>query len=206
VALNWGKRLCPAIIQAFFPGMEGGTALAEALFGDYNPGGKLTCTFAKTSGQLPMNFPTKPGANDEPSGKGRVNVEGVLWPFGFGLSYTEFAYSDLKMTPDRTSGTNTISVSFKLTNTGSRSGDEIPQLYVHQEVSSVTTYQERLCNFDRIHLQPGESKLVQLTIAPECLEIWNQQMVRLVEPGKFKVLVGSSSTNIRLKGEFEITK
>ena len=205
VTLNWANRVCPAILQAFLPGMEGGHAIVETLFGDYNPGGKLTCTFPKTTGQLEMNFPAKPAANVEPTGKGRVNVAGLLWPFGFGLSYTEFAYSDLSVTPRQQTPAGDITVTFKIKNTGDRAGDEIPQLYTHQQVSSVTVWDERLCGFDRIHLEPGEAKTISMVIHPECLAIWNQQMKRVVEPGKFKVLVGASSTDLRLKGEFEIT-
>jgi len=205
VALNWVNRLCPAIIQAFFPGMFGGDALADALFGDYNPGGKLTCTFPKSAGQLPMNFPAKPAANDEPTNADRVNIAGLLWPFGHGLSYTTFGYSDLKLQPERQSTNGNITATFKLTNIGAREGDEIPQLYIRQEVSSVTTWEKRLCGFDRVHLQPGESKVVTLTIAPENLAIWNREMKRIVEPGMFKVMVGASSADIRLHGEFEIT-
>lgn len=204
VTLNWANRLCPAIVQAFFPGMEGGHAIAETLFGDYNPGGKLTCTFPKTVGQIQMNFPSKPAANDEPTGTNRVNVAGLLWPFGFGLSYTTFKYSNLEIEPQQRTANGDVTVSFALTNTGSRAGDEIPQLYVNQEVSSVTTWEKRLCGFDRIHLEPGEGKTITMAIAPECLAIWNQEMQRVVEPGKFKVMVGASSADIRLTGEFEI--
>jgi beta-glucosidase len=204
VTLNWANRLCPAILQAFFPGMEGGHAIVETLFGDYNPGGKLTSTFPKTVGQLEMNFPAKPGANDEPTVPGRVNVAGLLWPFGYGLSYTTFKYSDLEIEPHQQTTNGNVTVSFKLTNTGSRAGDEIPQLYVNQEVSSVTTWRKRLCGFDRIHLEPDESKVITMMITPECLAIWNQQMKRVVELGKFKVMVGASSADIRLTGEFEM--
>ena len=204
VALNWSNRLCPAIVQAFLPGMEGGHALAEVLFGDYNPGGKLTCTFPKTTGQVELNFPTKPAANDEPTDKNRVNVAGVLWPFGYGLSYTTFEYSGLAIEPSKQVSTGSVTVRFKLTNIGSRAGDEIPQLYVRDEVSSVTTWEKRLCGFERVHLNPGESKIITFTIAPECLMLWNREMNRVVEPGMFKVVVGSSSADIRLTGEFEI--
>lgn len=204
VALNWANRLCPAILQAFFPGMEGGPAIVETIFGDYNPGGKLTCTFPKTAGQLEMNFPTKPAANDEPTSPNRVNVAGVLWPFGHGLSYTTFRYENLHVAPERQSPDGNITVTFHLTNTGSRGGDEVPQLYINQEVSSVTTWEKRLCGFDRIHLEPGASRTVTFTIAPELIAIWNPQMKRGVEPGKFKVMVGASSADIRLNGEFKI--
>jgi beta-glucosidase len=204
VALNWANRLCPAILQSFFPGMAGGTAIVETLFGDYNPGGKLTCTFPKTAGQLQMNFPAKPGANAEPTGADRVNVSGLLWPFGHGLSYTTFKYGGLKISPESSVTNGFITVSFDLTNTGTRAGDEIPQLYVNQVVSSVTTWEKRLCGFDRIHLEPGERKTVTMTIAPECLAIWNLEMKRVVEPGDFKVMIGASSADIRLTGKFEM--
>ncbi|HWC60109.1 MAG TPA: glycoside hydrolase family 3 C-terminal domain-containing protein, partial [Verrucomicrobiae bacterium] len=204
VALNWANRVCPSIIQAFFPGMFGGDALVDALFGDYNPGGKLTCSFPKTTGQLEINFPTKPAANDEPKNPDRVNVAGLLWPFGHGLSYTQFKYSDLAVSPQTQSPDGNVQVNFKLTNVGARAGDEVPQLYIHQEVSSVTTWEKRLCGFDRVHLEANESKLVTMTITPECLAIWNREMKRVVEPGAFKVMVGSSSTDIRLTGEFQM--
>jgi beta-glucosidase len=204
VALNWANRLCPAIIQSFFPGMFGGDALADVLFGDYNPGGKLTCTFPKTAGQLEINFPTKPSANNEPQNRDRVNVAGLLWPFGYGLSYTTFGYENLTVQPAAPSPHGNIEISFRLTNTGSREGDEVPQLYVNQEVSSVTTWEKRLCGFERVHLKPQESKIVHLTITPECLAIWNREMQRVVEPGKFKVMIGASSTDIRLNGQFTI--
>ena len=186
--------------------MEGGPAIVETLFGDYNPGGKLSCTFPKTVGQLPMNFPAKPSANSEPTGPRRVNVAGLLWPFGHGLSYTTFRYEDLVIEPERLAPGGSVTVRFKLTNTGPREGDEVPQLYVNQEVSSVTTWEKRLCGFDRIHLKPGESRRVTMVIAPECLSLWNKQMKRVIEPGKFKVMAGASSADIRLTGEFEFAR
>jgi beta-glucosidase len=186
--------------------MEGGHAIVETVFGDYNPGGKLTCTFPKSAGQLEMNFPAKPAANVEPTGKARVNVAGVLWPFGHGLSYTTFKYSDLSLTPKQTTNGASVTVSFKLTNTGSRAGDEIAQLYVNDVVSSVTTWEKRLCGFERVTLQPGETRTVTLAIAPECLALWNEAMQRVVEPGEFKVMVGASSEDIRLTGKFEMVE
>lgn len=205
VALNWANRLCPVILQAFSPGEFGGPAIVEALFGDYNPGGKLTCTFPKTTGQIELNFPSKPAANVEPTGKSRVNVAGVLWPFGHGLSYTKFKYSDLAITPARQTNGGPVTVRFQVANTGARAGDEIPQLYVNDLVSSVTTWEKRLAGFERIHLEPGESKAVSFVIQPENLDLWNEQMRRVVEPGGFAVMVGASSTDLRLRGKFEIT-
>jgi beta-glucosidase len=202
-ALNWANKLCPAILQAFFPGMEGGTAIVETIFGDYNPGGKLTCTVPKTTGQLQLNFPAKPAANFEAKG---VSVNGVLWSFGDGLSYTKFDYRNLAITPKQQTAAGKISVSFDVTNTGDREGDEIPQMYLRQLVSSVTTYEQNLRGFERIHLKPGETKTVTFTIEPDFLAIWNLEMKRVVEPGKFEVQIGASSKDIRLKGGLEITK
>lgn len=205
VALNWADRVSPAIIQAFFPGVFGGDALADTLFGDYTPGGKLACTIPKTSGQLPLNIPTKPEANFEPSKPDRVNVAGVLWPFGFGLSYTSFEYRDLKVEPETSATNQNVTISFTVANTGGWAGDEIPQLYVRQKISSVTTWEKRLCGFERIHLEPCRSKTVTMTITPDELAILNREMQRVVEPVEFKVMVGASSANIQLEGEFSKT-
>lgn len=202
-ALNWADKLCPAILQAFFPGMEGGTAIVEAIFGDYNPGGKLTCTVPKTTGQLQLNFPAKPAANTEAKG---VSVTGLLWPFGHGLSYTRFDYQNLVITPKRQAADGKLTVTFDVTNTGDREGDEVPQMYLRQRVSSVTTYEQNLRGFDRIHLKPGETRTVTFTIEPDFLAIWNLEMKRVVEPGQFDVQIGASSKDIRLKGRFEIVK
>jgi beta-glucosidase len=184
--------------------MFGGNAIADVIFGDYNPGGKLTCNFPKSTGQLPMNFLAKPAANDEPTSDKRVNVAGLLWPFGYGLSYTKFEYSKLEIEPRKQTAGKNLTVKFFVTNTGSREGDEIPELYVHQDVGSVTTWDKRLCGFERIHLKPRESKMVTLNITPECLAILNQKDERVIEAGKFDVMVAASSDDIRLAGEFEI--
>jgi beta-glucosidase len=200
VALNVANRYARAIVQAFLPGMFGGEALVDVLFGDYNPGGKLPCTFPKTSGQLELNFPTKPGANVEQSGAKRISVTGVLWPFGYGLSYTEFRYVNLKISPGRN-----IAISFDVTNTGKREGDEVPQLYVRQLVSSTITWEQALRGFERVHLKPGETKTVSLTLDPALMAIWNVEMKHVVEPGKYEAQIGASSADIRLKGEFELT-
>lgn len=202
--INWANRLCPAILQAFFPGMDGGTAIVDTLFGDYNPGGKLTCTFPKTVGQLEMNFPSKPAANVEPTSASRVNVAGLLWPFGHGLSYTTFKYSNLKLSPARQTPDGNVTVSFDVTNTGARAGDDIPQLYVRDEVSSVTTYELNLRGFERVHLKPGETRTLTFTLTPEFLALWNAEMKRVVEPGTFKVMIGASSADLRLEDRFEI--
>jgi beta-glucosidase len=207
IALNEANRDCPAIVQAFLPGMYGGDAIADVLFGDYNPGGKISATFLKTAGQTEMNFPTKPGANADRNGRGpQLSVTGELWPFGFGLSYTTFQYSNLRVSPAETSAAGKVTVTFEVSNTGKREGDEIPQLYVHQVVGSVTPWDQELRGFDRIHLKPGETKTVSLPVETDWLAVWNAAMQRVVEPGKYEVQVGASSADIRLRGTLEVVK
>ncbi|MVN20462.1 glycoside hydrolase family 3 C-terminal domain-containing protein [Mucilaginibacter arboris] len=202
ITINWIDKNVDGIIYAGYPGMQGGTALADVLFGDYNPGGKLTLTFPKSVGQLPFNFPTKP--NSETDEGELAKIKGLLYPFGFGLSYTTFSYSDLKITPEIQNLAGNVTVSFKITNTGKVAGDEIPQLYIRDVLSTVTTYEKVLRGFDRISLKPGETKEVSFTIVPDDLKLYNRKMEHVVEPGDFNVMIGSSSSDIRLKGKFEM--
>jgi beta-glucosidase len=209
MSINWVNKYVPGIIEAWFPGAQGGTAIADVLFGDYNPGGKLTVTFPKTVGQIPYNFPTKPNAQWEGE---KTRVNGALYFFGHGLSYTTFAYSNLTIHPQVVSAArapvfsndSSIIVTCQITNTGSREGDEVVQLYTHELVTSVTTYEKNLRGFERIHLKPTESKRVSFTLRAEDLALWDRQMQYVVEPGKFKVMIGSGSEDIRLNGQFEI--
>lgn len=203
LSINWVDKFVPAIVEAWFPGAQGGTAIADILFGDYNPSGKLTVTFPRTVGQIPYNFPTKPNAQWEGE-KSRVN--GALYYFGHGLSYTSFEYNNLKISPLKQRPDGNITVSLDVRNTGARAGDEIVQLYTRDVVSSVTTYEKNLRGFERVHVKPGETKTVTFTLRPEDLSLWDRSMRFVVEPGMFKVMVGSSSEDIRLKGEFEITR
>jgi len=203
LSINWIDKYVPAVIEGWFPGASGGTAIAEALFGDLNPSGKLTVTFPKTAGQIPVNFPTKPNAQWEGE-KSRVN--GALYYFGHGLSYTTFAYSNLKISPEQQKANAEVTVSVDIQNTGSRDGTEIVQLYTRDVVSSVTTYEKNLRGFERVSLKPGETKTVRFVLTPADLSLWNPQMRFVVEPGKFKVMIGSSSEDIRLNGEFEIVR
>jgi beta-glucosidase len=210
LTINWANRFVPAILEAWFPGPSGGRAVAEALFGLYNPGGKLTMTFPKTTGQLEMNFPFKPGSHasqstrEDPNGYGKTSVNGPLFPFGYGLSYTTFTYSDLVVTPEISAPQGSIKISVDITNSGSRKGDEVVQLYVKDLVSSVTTYDSQLRGFERITLLPGEKKTVTFTLGPKDLMLLDRNMNWVVEPGEFEALIGSSSTDIRLKKKFTI--
>ena len=208
LTVNWIAKRVPAVIEAMFPGEFGGQAIAEALFGDYNPGGKLSFTMPKSVGQLPFNFPSKPGAQaDEvrggPNGK-PTQVNGVLYPFGHGLSYTTFTYANLQISPAAQTRGGTIRVSVDVTNSGPVAGDEVVQLYLRDVLSSVTTYDQVLRGFQRIPLKAGETRTVTFTLGPEDLQLFNAQQRWVVEPGTFEVQVGSSSADIRLKGRFDI--
>jgi beta-glucosidase len=203
LSINWVSRNVSGIVEAWFPGAQGGTAIADVLFGDYNPSGKLTVTFPRTVGQIPYNFPTKPNAQWEGE---RSRVNGALYYFGHGLSYTTFAYSDLVINPSRQSSRGNITVSLNIKNSGAREGDEVVQLYTRDLVSSVTTYEKNLRGFERVHLTPGESKNVTFTLTPDDLALWDRNMRFVVEPGMFRVMIGSSSEDIRLTGEFEIIR
>ncbi|WP_282124541.1 glycoside hydrolase family 3 N-terminal domain-containing protein [Algibacter mikhailovii] len=211
LTINWENKYLPAILEAWFPSTAAGDVIAETLFGDYNPGGKLSVTFPKTVGQIPLNFPFKPGSQAGqpgagPNGYGNTRVLGPLFPFGYGLSYTSFEYSDLVVKQKTPYSQSDIEVSFKVKNTGKRAGDEIVQLYVKDYVSSVTTYESQLRGFDRIHLLPNQTKTVKLVIHPEDLEILDKNMNWTVEPGKFNISVGSSSVDIKLTQDIEILK
>jgi beta-glucosidase len=200
VSINWVNKYVPGILEAWFPGAQGGTAIADVLFGDYNPGGKLTMTFPKTVGQIPFNFPTKPNAQWEGE---KTRVNGALYYFGYGLSYTTFAYSNLKLTPSKPKTTENVTLSLDVQNTGTRAGDEVVQLYTRDLVSSVTTYEKNLRGFERVSLQPGEKKTLTFTLTPADLSLWDRSMHFVEEPGVFRVMIGSSSEDIRLNGEFE---
>ena len=199
-SINWAAAHIPAIIHGWFPGEFCGQAVAETLFGDNNPGGRLAVTFPKSVGQIPFAFPFKPGS-DESS---QTSVWGALYPFGHGLSYTTFAYSDLTVTPEEQAPEGNVSVSCLVTNTGERVGDEVVQLYINDVVSSVTTYTKVLRGFERIRLEPGESRTVSFTLTPQDLGLWDADMHFTVEPGRFDVMVGASSADIRLQGSFQI--
>jgi beta-glucosidase len=136
--------------------------------------------------------------------KGDANVSGFIYPFGYGLSYTEFSYSDLKVNTAKYKSTGEVSVSFKIKNTGKAAGDEIAQLYIHDEVSSVTTYVRKLRGFERVSLQPGEEKEVTLVMPHEAFSLWNRDMKRVVEPGWFNVMIGASSEDIRLQQRIQL--
>lgn len=202
MTINWINKYVKGIIYAGYPGVQGGTAIADVLFGDYNPGGKLTLTFPKSVGQLPLHFPSKPSAQSD-AGEG-AKIKGLLYPFGFGLSYTEFAYKNLQVSPEKQQLDGNVSVSVDVTNTGKQGGDDVVQLYTRDLVSSVTTFEKNLRGFQRVHLDPGQTKTVHFTIVADDLMLWNRKMEHVVEPGLFKVMIGRSSEDIVLEKKFEM--
>jgi len=198
---KWIDRV-NAVVEAWYPGEEGGNAIADVLFGDYNPGGKLPITFPKTVGQLPLYY------NPKPSGRvyDYVDLRGIqyLFPFGYGLSYTTFEYSNLRISPDKISPEGCVKIQVDVKNTGRYKGDEVVQLYIHDAIASVARPLKELKGFKRITLEPGEQKTVEFTLGPEELSFYDVNMNLTVEPGLFEVMIGSSSEDIRLKGTFEV--
>jgi beta-glucosidase len=192
-SINFIAANVPAILDGWYLGQEGGTALADVLFGDYNPAGRLPITVPRSVGQLPDYYYSKPTAK-----RGYLFADkSPLFPFGFGLSYTTFKYSNLRMARASITPTGTTSVSVDVTNTGTRAGDEVVQMYIRDDVSSVTRPVKELRGFERISLKPGETKTVSFTIGPEALQFYNREMKRVVEPGTFTVMVGPNSADVQ---------
>lgn len=187
-----------AVVQAWYPGEMGGAAVADVLFGDVSPGGRLPITFPMSEGQLPLHY------NHKPTGRGDdyLDLNGMpLFPFGFGLSYTTFAYSDLRITPGQMTASGTATVTCTVRNTGTRVGDEVVQLYIRDVLGSVARPVMELKGFRRVRLAPGESRDVTFTLEPRHLRMLDADRRWIVEPGVFRVMVGASSEDIRLRGE-----
>lgn len=210
LSVNWAKANADALLEAWYPGSHGGTALAEIILGDYCPSGKLTVTFPKTVGQIPFNFPYKPfsqvDGNSKPGTNGNQSrINGSLYDFGYGLSYTTFEYGDLNISKKKILPTESITISFTVTNTGSCKGDEIVQLYFTDKLSSVTVYEKQLRGFERVSLEPGETKTVTMTLKAEDLALLDKDMNSVVEPGEFDLFISASSTDVRLKDTIIVT-
>ncbi len=197
---NWINEV-PAIIESWYPGEEGGTAVAKTLFGDVNPGGKLPVSMPKVMGQVPLKYYHLP-MQEKTEGTTIASYLGIgdkpQFPFGHGLSYTSFKYKNLRLSKKEINPDQTVDIAVDVTNTGERSGDEIVQLYIHDEVASVAQPVKELKAFKRITLDPGDTKTVSLSLTPEKLKIWSINDQWEVEPGSFKILVGRSSEDIRL--------
>ena len=191
LSINYIAEHVPAILEGWYLGQEGGTAAAEVLFGDVNPGGKLPITFPRSVGQLPDYYNHKPSMNRSYMFTSRR----PLYPFGFGLSYTMFRFDNLRVEPVQIRSAGTATVSVEVTNTGSRAGDEVVQMYVHQRVASVTRPVMQLRGFRRVTLQPGATTTVSFTISPDDLSLLGANMQRVVEPGVFDIMLGTDSAH-----------
>ncbi|EHQ27557.1 glycoside hydrolase family 3 N-terminal domain-containing protein [Mucilaginibacter paludis] len=210
---NWTADHVPAILFTWWLGVEGGNAMADVLFGDYNPSAKLPITFPRSEGQIPVYYASKN------TGRPLVDVNDVAYKsayidelntprfaFGYGLSYTHFKYSDLKLSSKKINNTQTITCSFTITNSGKYTGEEVVQLYLRNRVASVTRPVKELKDFKKIKLMPSESKTVSFVIDKQKLCFYNQSMQWGTEPGMFDVMIGSASNDIRLSDDFELLK
>jgi len=203
--IPWIAEHIPAIVEAWLPGEEGGEAVADVLFGDYNPGGKLPITFPRAVGQVPTFYSHKPSGGRSFLYGDYVSLSAKpLFPFGYGLSYTQFEFDNLQITPNQVGAEGKVQISVDVKNVGERKGDEVVQLYVHDVLSSVTRPVKELKGFKRITLEPGEKKTVIFTLSVSQLGFYNRNMEFVVEPGTIEVMIGSSSEDIRLTGEFDI--
>ena len=192
LAINYVAANVPAILEGFYLGEETGTAVADVLFGDHNPGGKLPVSFPRSVGQLPIYYNRKPSAR-----RGYLfSTTEPLFPFGFGLSYTTFKYANLRLNNSEILTTGETAVSVDVTNSGPRRGDEVVQLYIRDEVSSVTRPVKELKGFQRITLSPGETRRVTFAITPDELRFYDRAMKRVVEPGGFQIMVGGNSVDL----------
>lgn len=199
MSINWIDKYIDGIIYAGYPGVKGGIAVADILAGDYNPSGKLTLTWPKSVGQIPMNFPTKPNAQTDRGENAKI--KGLLYPFGHGLSYTTFKYDKMSI-DNRLKSEDKVIVKVSITNTGKMEGDEVVQLYTRDVGSSVTTYEKNLRGFERVSLKPGETKEITFVIPGDDFKLWNREMKHVIEPGEFKIMIGSSSENIKVTDSF----
>ncbi|QNL48414.1 glycoside hydrolase family 3 C-terminal domain-containing protein [Olivibacter sp. SDN3] len=198
--LNWAQEHIPAIIDAWYPGQEGGHAIADVLFGDYNPAGRLSVSVPKAIGQLPIYYNYR-----SPSRHDYVEVNAKpLYSFGYGLSYTSFTYSDLSYEMQYDEGQPVVKIQFTLKNTGEYDGDEVIQLYVRDEVGSTVTPIIQLKDFKRIHLNKGEENKIYFELTANDLKLMNSEMKWVAEKGKFKLLIGSASDDIKLSADFEL--
>ena len=207
LSTRWIASHVPAIVEAWRPGERGGEAVADVLFGDYNPSGRLAITIPRHVGQLPAYYNYKPGKDYwiRREKRGYVDMPATpLYPFGFGLSYTQYKYSNLRIEPPQIHRAGTSRVSVDVTNVGDRTGTETVQLYVHETTAPVAIPIKQLRGFQRVELNPGESKTVTLTLTPEDLQLLDRDMHWRVVPGDFEVMAGASSEDLPLKGVLEV--
>lgn len=204
-SICWEKENIPAILEAWYPGEQGGNAIADILFGNVNPSGRLNASFPQSAGHIPMTYDHKPsayGINREPGTPEKPGRDYVfsspepLYAFGHGLSYTTFEYSDMKVSAEEF-GKDGLDITLTVSNTGAVKGKEVVQLYINDKVSSVTTPVMALKRFSKIELNPGESKEVTFKLSPTDLGLWNSSMEYVTEPGEFEIMIGKASDNIQ---------
>ena len=208
LAIEWIAGNVPAILESWMGGIQGGNAIADILFGDMNPGGKLPATFPRSTGQIPMyynylNTGRPPEAENKYTSKYLDLPWTPLFPFGYGLSYTKFKISNLQLSAPRISATGKLTVSVEVENVGRRAGDEVVQLYVRDPVATMTRPVKELKGFQRVTLQPGEKRRIQFVLDREHLGFWNREMRFVVEPGEFRVMVGASSADV-IEAKFNV--
>ena len=205
LAIPWIAENIPALVEAWLPGEEGGAAIADILFGDANPGGKLPMTFPRAVGQIPIFYSHKPSGGRSQWHGDYVSLPTTpLFPFGHGLSYTQFEYSNLRIDPLRVEANKCVTISAEVKNVGAWAGDEVVQLYIRDEVASVPRPVKELKGFKRIQLVPGETCTVVFEMPIDQLGFYDEALQLVVEPGTIQVMIGSSSTDIRLNASFEI--
>lgn len=199
LSINYIAQHIPSILESWYLGMNSGEALANVLFGDYNPGGKLAVSFPRSVGQLPVTYLERPDFVGTGKGQYKFTDKSPLFPFGFGLSYTSFEYTNLKLANPKIKANGKTTVSVDVTNTGKMDGEEVVQMYVKDDYASVGRYFKMLKGFERVHLKAGETKRVSFELNFDNLSLYNQKMVKVVEPGDFTISVGASSQQKDLK-------
>jgi beta-glucosidase len=205
VTLEWMAEDIPAIVEAWFPAEEGANAIADVLFGDVNPGGKLPISFPRAVGQIPVFYGHTPsGGRSHWTGDYVSTSAKPLYPFGYGLSYTEFAFDNLRIEQAEIKADETVTIRADVQNVGQRAGDEVVQLYIHKGSTSVTRPVKQLKGFKRLTLQPGETKTVTFVLTASQLALYNQGMDYVVEPGPVEVMIGASARDIHLTGKFDL--
>ena len=212
--IPWIKENCEAVLQAYYPGEEGGNAIADILTGTVNPSGRLSASIPYSTGHIPCyyNYKTsargscyrQPGTPEKPGRDYVYASPKPLWPFGYGLSYTQFEYSDLKISSDTISASDSVKIQFTVRNTGKTDGKETAQLYLQDLYSSTTTPIHSLKRFEKVLLKAGEKRTIYFSILPEDLSLWNVEMKQVVEPGTFEIQIGKSAEEIVLKKTFEV--
>jgi len=208
LSINWIAENVPAILETWFGGTQAGNAIADVLFGDVNPGGKLPVTFPRSVGQVPLYYNHKntgrpPDANNKYTSKYLELPWTPLFPFGYGLSYTQFKFTNLQLSAPRIRPDGSLTATVELENTGQRAGDEVVQLYIRDVAASITRPVKELKAFQRITLQPGEKKRVEFKLTSRDLGFYNREMRFVVEPGEFRVMVGPNSVEL-IESKFEV--